>query len=329
MDGLITDEPGPYTVELTRASSINTDLTFRKFVSAKSVMIKDNLGNSEILTEVEPGVYKTKRDGIRGIAGREYHIRIELRDGKIFESVPEKIKSVGKIDSVYYEITAFQPIDGYEEYGYNVFVDAKALAESDNLLRWTFAATFQIKTFPEFHQKHIKEDRFPDPLPCSSYGLLGTFTIVPIPDKPCDCCTCWITQHEDKPHVSDNEFISNGSFRRIKLGYIPINPLYFQFQVMVQVRAMSLSRTAFDFWKNIQSQKEGAGSLFQPPSGKTRTNIFEVNGTEQAQGIFYAAGVNKKIDFVKFQFAFPPAPAYTSCLTYKNSTNIKPEDWKD
>lgn len=38
---------------------------------------------------------------------------------------------------------------------------------------------------------------------------------------------------------------------------------------------MSLSRQAFDYWRIIQAQKEGATSLFQPPTGKTVTTIFE------------------------------------------------------
>jgi Domain of unknown function (DUF4249) len=328
VDGLITDEPGPYTVQLTRASNLDTDLTFRKFISAKSVTIFDNLGNSELLTEIELGIYKTKPAGIRGVVGREYHIRIEGRDGKIFESIPEKIKPVGKIDSVYYEFAVRQSSNESSEAGFNVFVDSKGLAESDNLLRWAFAATFQVKTFPEFRQILVREDRIPAPLPCSSYRALNG-SIIPIPGKPCECCTCWVTQYEDKPHVSDNQLVSNGNFRRIHLGFIPINPFYFHFQVMVQVRQMSLSRTAFDFWRNIQSQKEGAGSLFQPPSGKARTNIFEINGAEQAQGIFYAAGVNKEIDFLKFPFYPAPSADSTTCLIYKNSTNKRPEEWKD
>jgi Domain of unknown function (DUF4249) len=328
VDGLITDEPGPYTVQLTRAANLDSDLTFRKFVTAKSVTILDDLGNSELLKEVELGIYKTNVNGIRGVVGRAYHVRIETRDGKIFESVPEKIKPVGKIDSVYYEFGVRQPFNEQAVGGFNVFVDSKGLPESDNLLRWAFAATFQVETFPELHRVLIKEERVPDPLPCSSYRAFNG-TILQIPGKPCDCCTCWVTEYEDKPHASDNQFVTNGNFRRIQLGFIPIDPFHFHFQVMVQVRQMSLSRTAFNFWRNIQSQKEGAGSLFQPPSGKARTNIFEITGAEQAQGIFYAAGVDKKIDFKKFRFEFPPTADSTTCLRYKNSTNLKPPDWVD
>jgi len=327
VDGLITDEPGPYTVEITRAAQLDTDLNFRKFVTAKSVAIFDNLGNSEILKEVEQGIYQTKPNGIRGVVGREYHVRVETRDGRVFESIPEEIKPVGKIDTVYYEQVSFQPIDAPTTYGFDIYMDSKGLPDSDNQLRWKFSATYLVKTFPELHTVLIGENMVPDPLPCSSFRL-NNGSVVPVPGKPCDCCTCWVTQFEDKPHVSDNQFVSNGNFKRIKLGYVPFTNLYFYDKVMIEVKQLSLSRTAFDFWKNIQAQKEGTGSLFQPPSGTVRTNIFEKNGAEQAQGLFYAAGASKKVIFITIPGTPAPAQVNNSCLLYQYSTTQQPTDWQ-
>ena len=327
VDGLITDEPGPYTVQVTRASKLDADLNFRKFVSAKNVTILDNLGNSEVLTEIEPGIYKTKPNGIRGVIGREYHVRVEGRDGKVFESVPEEIKAVGKIERVYYEKVAFQPLDGPTEYGFDIYMDAKGLPGSDNLMRWKFSATYLVKTFPELHIIPVGESFVPDPLPCSSYALVNGAPL-PVPGKSCDCCTCWVTQYENKPKVSDNQIVSNNTFQRIKLGYVPISNLYFYDKVMLEVNQLSLSQTAFDFWKGIQSQKEGTGSLFQPPSGVVRTNIFQKNGDEPAQGIFYAAGSNKNITFIKIDGTPAPTPINNTCLSYRYSTTQKPIDWQ-
>ena len=64
VDGLITDEPGPHTVTLSLASPIEDFLEFRKKIVAKSVTIIDNVGNSELLEEVEKGVYQTSVGGI-------------------------------------------------------------------------------------------------------------------------------------------------------------------------------------------------------------------------------------------------------------------------
>jgi hypothetical protein len=105
---------------------------------------------------------------------------------------------------------------------------------------------------------------------------------------------------------------------------------------------MSLSRTAFDYWRTIQSQKEGGTSLFQPPTGKTRTNIVEKSGRGIAQGIFYASSVRKKQVYLSnkaIKGLFIRRPNWDSCteewqikesclLAFKHSSNKPPADWK-
>jgi len=57
---------------------------------------------------------------------------------------------------------------------------------------------------------------------------------------------------------------------------------------------MSLTQTAYTYWKSIASQKEAVGSLFQPITGKISSNLFEINNAQGVQGIFYAAAITKK-----------------------------------
>ncbi|MFN7330486.1 MAG: DUF4249 domain-containing protein, partial [Bacteroidota bacterium] len=51
VEGLITDESGPYTVKLSRARK-PLDFSATVTVSALRVTISDDAGNSEVLTEV-------------------------------------------------------------------------------------------------------------------------------------------------------------------------------------------------------------------------------------------------------------------------------------
>jgi hypothetical protein len=71
VDGLITDELGPYLINLSLSTKVDGFLQFRKLVTAKRVTIFDNVGNSEDLTLIETGIYQTKPNGIRGVVGRE------------------------------------------------------------------------------------------------------------------------------------------------------------------------------------------------------------------------------------------------------------------
>jgi Domain of unknown function (DUF4249) len=337
VDGAITDEPGPYTVRLTRATRIEKFLEFsREVVSQAKVTILDNVGNSELLTEITPGVYETKPSGIRGVVGREYKVKIETENGKLFESIPDKLNSVGEVDSLYYEFESYLPLNDQERYGFRFFVDAQAPLEKDVFLRWKFTRVFEIEAHPELH---IVVPCAKFPRPCS--GLIqnpntGVFQRI----AECTCCTCWVTKYEDKPNVSNDQFVSNGRFKRVEVGYVPLEFWSFQKgKYRVEVKQMSLSRNAFKYWNIVQSQKEGAASLFQPPTGKIETNIFSVDGEDQAQGLFYASSVKIRQFYLtrKDVNVLLRVPLWDceegliaeSCiLAFKNSSNKPPHDWK-
>jgi len=328
VDGVITDEPGPYTVQLTRASRVDDFLNFRKFVTAKSVTIYDNIGNTELLNETQMGVYQTKANGIQGVVGREYWIKIEMLDGRVYESIPDRMNPVGRLDSLYYEVETFQPISDPTQYGLRIYVDGKGIPEEDNLLRWKFQGTYVIDAYPLIHTS--APFCTPDPRPCGS-------------DFPCTCCRCWVTRNEDQPHVSDNQFVSNGLFKRAEIVYIPIEYFPFQIKYRISVKQMSLSRRAFDYWRIIQRQKEGATSLFQPPTGIARTNIVEKSGLGTTLGIFYAAAVKKKEVYITRADVTRQLQSITipnwNCevgiiaedcrLAFPLSTTTRPADWKD
>jgi Domain of unknown function (DUF4249) len=327
VDGLITDEPGPYTVRLSLATRVDGFLQFRKLITAGRVTIFDNLGNSEDLTLIEAGTYQTKPNGIRGMVGRAYAVRIETVDGKVYESIPDMMNPSGSLDSVYYKRETFQPLNEPTRYGLRVYTDGRGVPDGDNLFRWKYTGTYQISTYPLQH----KDSRCAaDPRACGSEGGI------------CTCCDCWVNQYAEQPYISDNQFVSNGNFKNIEVAYVPIEYIPFEIKYRMEVKQMSLSRAAFDYWKTIQSQKEGGSSLFQPPTGKTRTNIFEKNGLTEAQGIFYASSVSLKqtyvandlikglfLDIPIVSYCAPPGEIQEDCrLAFPHSTTTKPHDWK-
>ncbi len=328
VDGVITDEPGPYTVTLSLSSRIEGFLPFRKLVSAAKVTLFDNVGNSDVLQEIEQGTYQTKPDGIRGTVGREYYIKIELQDGKVYESLPDKMTPAGNVDSIYYELESFQPVDGPTRYGFRIYADAQGVPNGDNLFRWKHTGTFVIQTQPELHRSPANCEM--DIRPCAYVG----------PYNECTCCTCWVNQYDEKPYVSDNQLITVGKFKRIEAGFVSIEYYPFQIKYRMEVKQMSLSRVAFDYWRTLQTQKEGANSLFQPPTGKTRTNIFQKNGSNEAQGLFYASAVKLKQLYltnadipvtlaVPKAACDPPGIIAEDCrLAYRFSSTTKPADWK-
>ncbi len=101
INGTITDQPGPYTVIISKTGDYYKPSTFPAVAGAE-VTISDDAGNSEILSEVAEGFYQTST--IQGLPGRTYSLKV-ITEGKEYtatSTMPEAIM----IDSLTYE---YQP----------------------------------------------------------------------------------------------------------------------------------------------------------------------------------------------------------------------------
>src|SRR6056297_2741149 len=78
VDGGITNEAPPYRVEINVSAPL--DDPQRIPYENCDVTLHENTGQSETLTETEPGVYKSSAGGMRGKVGNAYQIIIETPD---------------------------------------------------------------------------------------------------------------------------------------------------------------------------------------------------------------------------------------------------------
>ena len=333
VEGFITDEPGPYRVEISRSFDMESKESMKTNISAKKVTILDDQGFSEDLVEISQGIYQTNYNGIRGEVGRAYKLRVQLLDGRIYESIMDTLKSYGSMDSVYHEFVEEEDLEGVTNYGFNVNFDANAGSESNYYFLWKFKGTFQVDTNPELYEVSCGESKCPAPRPCSSYILAnGKLEYV----KPCECCTCWVDFFNDMPVVSDNQLINGGKFTNINAAYVPITQWTFMYKVHAEVKQFTLSRQAFNFWKAVVAQKKANESLFQPITGKVLGNFVQISGEPGAlEGLFYASSVNSKAIFITRQDVPTESFIPPQDLLYKEScdrlfpysTTEKPAYW--
>lgn len=83
VEGIITDEAGPYTVKITKSINFDQSNNFPG-VSNAEVVINDDLGNVDTLVETSAGIYQTTN--LVGQSGRTYFLNIKNADGKSFSS---------------------------------------------------------------------------------------------------------------------------------------------------------------------------------------------------------------------------------------------------
>ena len=351
IDGFISDQPGPYTVHLYHTSRPDTVVTGYLPEQGATVTIVDDQGNREQLLETEAGTYRTSPAGMHGVVGREYHLEVKTGQGHEYTSDPERLPPGGKIDSIYYEYGSVyvknpdpaklgdQKIDVF-----NIFLDAHGPSETPSYQRWSWEGVYKVHTFPELRYRPVYvngcEDDVQDPVPCCGFIAILTGPISAILNQvgPCTCCVCWIHEYERSPVVLDDQLSKRGKFNRIPITTVRITEERFFEKYMVRITQMNLTERAGKFWKQVQNQKQGATSLFQPPYGKLTGNIQSVGDAPKAIGIFYAASVNRKDmsiyarqvprDHVLNGMRSTDKIYYKSCLDYDHSTNVQPPYWQ-
>ena len=102
VEGMITDDPGPYSVTINKAVAYSNDLRLYNYNPEKEtgavVTIRSDKGEEAILVEKEgyPGTYETRAEDITGEVGHKYWLYIRTQTGDEYESYPSMLS--GKPD---------------------------------------------------------------------------------------------------------------------------------------------------------------------------------------------------------------------------------------
>src|SRR6478736_7600766 len=123
VQGYISDQPGPYRIIVSKAIEIDSKLEVSNRISVRKLSIFDNHGTSEDLFEIEQGIYETRADGIRGKVGNAYTMRVELLDGRIYESIPDTIKASTGMKNTYFNFKS-EVVNDATQYGFDIFFNA-------------------------------------------------------------------------------------------------------------------------------------------------------------------------------------------------------------
>lgn len=352
VSGHITNQPGPYEVTINRGFDIQS-LEDRKIpITAQRVILFDELGNNEELKEVSSGIYQTDPAGIQGKVGGIYWLRIELFDGRIYESKPDTILPPGEIETLYYEFNSKKDLQGNEQSGFDIKVNSHENSIAGKRYMWSIVNTFKATTYPELATINTLQC-YPivdDPIQNCNFlplctGLRNTSPPFSIPEykriAPCECCTCWYQLFNSAPILSDDLFTAKGIYNALNIYRLPLNEWIFMFKTHTVVTQSTLTLNTFRYFKSIKEQKNALGSLFQPITGKIPNTFIQINGTSSAiTGIFYAAGTNVKNTFITRDdvpnqsiipsVRFDLGIGLISCLElFPNATNIKPDFWVD
>jgi hypothetical protein len=128
IEGIVTDQSGPYAVSLSRSGNYFEQSLFLPPVSNALVVLSDDLGDQDTLKEGNPGIYRSSLI-FRGTPGRTYTLKVET-EGQEFDGssrMPQKVS----MDSLF----AVPRRSSSNEPGYDIYLLFKDPPEPGNYYR--------------------------------------------------------------------------------------------------------------------------------------------------------------------------------------------------
>lgn len=135
VEGWITGQYPVHNVKLTYTSPYfsNSD---SPVAQGATVILEDDLGDEQVLVEIEQGVYQIMGHGEEG---RKYRLRIHLPKGETYLSHYELLREAVPIDSIYYKLSNRPPLAQLDETPdqiYDVFIDSYEPEGRGDFYRW-------------------------------------------------------------------------------------------------------------------------------------------------------------------------------------------------
>jgi hypothetical protein len=313
VEGLITDQPGPYRVIISYSAGYNNDDLNRKLSNAK-VVINDDLGQSETLKEVGQGIYSTQY--YQGKVGRTYTLTIETLDGRRYRSKPELMQAVAPITGATSEYVERLDPNGIRSGRFEVKVNTQDPTTKGNYYRWTW----------------------------THYNRLSVCITKKLPGEPpifveSECCTpCWAIERCNGCILIGSDVLVNGNSISRKVAEVPYNSEKPHYLLLEQ---QSLSKEAYEFWQTIDTQTNNSGGVFDLPPATVPGNMeCLTDPDEQVLGFFGASAVSQLVYYVnRSQVGKPPVASTPinavrdfNCEPCKESlfrTGVRPVGWQE
>lgn len=287
IEGGITNKPGPYFVRLSTTLPINQPVRvpFKECV----VTLFDDQGHSEILTEIEPGVYQTSISGIQGTIGNEYSVSVVTPGDKVYQTAFEEMKPVIEIDSVYAELTEQENLDyPYGLPGLQFYIDSKPTLDKESYLMWNMEETYEYEADYKLYALYYYGVIF--------YTNRSMDTIVQIVGLNYDTLfTCWKTDPVKNIYTGQLANLSDLKIKRQPLHFVSTETKKLTIKYSLFVQQYSISKDAYNFWESIRDQISDESFLYTKQPYNITGNLQNIDNPEELTfGYFTVASVTQK-----------------------------------
>ena len=263
VEGSVSTDSVPYEVRLTYSGMIELANSIPdEFIESEAVVtIKDDAGNSTLLSYRGNGYYTSTDSTFVGVEDRSYHVDVKLKDGRNYVSIPEKIPAAVPIDSV---TAKFIPDFSLDHPAYfRAYVNSTDPAGEENFYKWEFYSYTRRQTLG---------------VGCGFNCVIFEY--------------CLQKNSENELHIRSDADINGNAILDVGIGNSYIYTYGVQY---IDVAQISMTKNAFQFWNIYKEQTTRTGDILDPLPALIRGNIYNVNdANEFALGFFSARNIFRK-----------------------------------
>lgn len=283
VDGMITNQTGPYLVKLSTTASIDSSIFVP--VSGFELIIRDDQGNYDRLTEISPGSYFTSENGIQGIVGHNYKLEIHDPNGLYYETRFETLLPPTGIKRLYGDIETKETAEGnHNKAGYQFYVDTDESVLDSTYLLWKLEHTYEYHS--DFSADYILE---------AGKWELRMLHI----NEAAFYKTCWMTEKIPEIFTYSTNNLTSASINQFPLNYVSTDTRELSVRYSLLAKQYTIGVNAYKFWNNVQYLNANQGSLYTRQPNQIRGNIYNPDKPDElVLGYFMAASVSEKRIFV-------------------------------
>ncbi|MFN8356800.1 MAG: DUF4249 domain-containing protein [Spirosomataceae bacterium] len=340
VEGNLTTLPEAQKITLKNSVSLH-EFTYDEPITKAQVELLVNGTQKVTLAEQEKGVYYVPST-LKIEPGNTYQLRFTTPEGKHYESNSEPLMAVPSIKVAYNtfgsEVVEIRNAAGlYVKFaGNQVYVDYDDPANVSNYYLWNWTLWENQPICATCMQGYYQ----PTLNGCVKSLALPSNNLY---DYYCGS-RCWEILNNSEIIVS-SDALSNG--KTVKGALVAQIPYYYQEGCLVEIRQSSVSKTAYQYFKLLQTQSQTTGTLADTPPASIAGNVHNVSDSQEpVVGYFYASDVTKVRHWVDRKNAAgtpiiggllgrqinlepsePMRPPLATCVPSKTRTPIKPEGW--
>lgn len=272
IEAVVTNLPGEQYVRLQYSYPL--DGFTPEFVSGASVVLTDDLNNTEVFQEVGGGLYQPA-SSFAGITGRKYHLIIDTPDGKRYQSQEEKLLEPAAVSDLYGEFLLLrsESSDGFDR-GIQFLVDVDPADEESHNFRFQYEADYEIE------------------VPFVSIFEFNPSTRT-IDQREQSIKLCYINEPSNELLIATTSGQVSNELREFPIVFVLEDEPHLLGKYSLTLKHYRISSAAYQYYSDLKENNESAGSFFDRQKGSLIGNIQNVNDpSEPVLGYFEVAGAS-------------------------------------